>query len=118
MGRSIIAIVIGIITGIIVIMLVEAFGAFLYPTRMANNLNEARDVMQGLPQAALFYVLAAWGLGSFTGGLVSALIARANGTNHALIVGVALLLLGLIYILAIPHPMWFSLVGLLIMLPF
>ncbi|MCF8303330.1 MAG: hypothetical protein K9I94_08675 [Bacteroidales bacterium] len=118
MGRSILAIITGVIVGIIVIILIKVFGTFLYPANLAKNVGEATTVIESLPQAALFYVLAAWGLGSFAGGLVSALIAKNNGTTHALIVGFGLLLVGLLWVLAIPHPMWFCIVGLLVMLPF
>lgn len=118
MGRSILAVLTGIISSVILITLINSFGNFFYAGYVPRDVSEVNDALEVISQTALFFVLGVWVLGSFTSGLVAALIAKKNATNHALIAGLGLLLLGVLYVLIIPHPIWFSLVGLMVMLPF
>lgn len=67
-----------------------------------------------MPLPAFVAVLVAWALGAFVGGWVAA----AVGTRTAAIVaGRILMLAGLANLVAIPSPLWFWVIGLLVFVP-
>jgi len=65
----------------------------------------------------LLFVLAAWAVGSFGGAAMAAFIARRAPIMHGLIVGGILLAAGVANLVAFPHPLWFTIVGVLEFLP-
>lgn len=120
MGRSIIAVVLGIILGGIVVGLVEHVGHLVYPAPAGidmRNPEALKTYAANAPVGALLFVILAWALGSLTGGWLAAFIARQSRSQHALIVGGVLMIFGIINMLMIPHPVWFWIVGILVFLP-
>lgn len=120
MGRSIIAVVLGIILGGIVVGLVEYVGHLVYPAPAGidmRNPEALKTYAANAPVGALLFVILAWALGSLTGGWLAAFIARQSRSQHALIVGGVLMIFGIINMLMIPHPVWFWIVGILVFLP-
>jgi hypothetical protein len=70
-----------------------------------------------LPAAAFVIVLAAWTIGSFAGGWVAAAISRHWPRACALCVA-AFMLAGVAYnVIVLPHPLWMSVLGLLLPIP-
>lgn len=120
MLRNIIAILAGIITGLISIAFIEYLGQELFPTPANLILDEeminSDKAYELIPLPALLMVLLAYAIGSFMAGLVSAGIGQRK--SLALISGFMLLLGGLISILLIPHPLWFTIFSLALFIPF
>lgn len=110
LARGIGATVVGVLVAGLSIAGVEWLGHRLYPPPaglQANDLEALAAHVATMPIGALLFVLLAWLLGVFLGGLTAASLA---GRRHRLYAGVvvAVILLGAIANFAmIPHPAWF-----------
>lgn len=116
MGRSVIAVLAGIVVGMITISVIQMLGHMIY--EMPANLNVEDKVamaayMETIPVGSLLMVLLSYASGAFLGGLVAARIAMNKRILHAMIIGVLLLLAGIANFMMLPHPTWL-LVGSLI----
>lgn len=120
MGRKILAVVAGVILAGLVVYVVEAIGHRVYPPPEGLNMKDM-DAMKAyvatLSTGALLFVLAAYILGSFSGGWLAAKIARASQIPLALTVGGVQLLFGIMNLVMIPHPTWFAIASVLAFLP-
>lgn len=120
MLRNIIAILAGIIAGLISIALIEYLGQELFPTPanlvLDEELYNSDKAYEMIPLPAMLMVLLAYLIGSFIAGFTSASIGQRK--SLALVSGFVLLLGGLINILLIPHPMWFIIFSLALFIPF
>ena len=120
MARNIISVMAGVILGLMIIMGVESAGHSLFPLPQDVEFNDPqmlKQVMHLIPIQALLAVLAAWALGSFGGGWLAARLAPEKPTAHALFVGCVLMLAGIANLFMIPHPLWFTVIGVLLFIP-
>jgi hypothetical protein len=122
MGRTILGMLVGVVVAVAVIMLVEMLGHSAWPpppgldiTDPANEAAFAAFVAQ-MPLGAKLMVLLAWLLGTFTGALAGAKIAR-HQTAAALLVALVVISGVLGMILKVPHPGWLSVCGLVLPIP-
>jgi hypothetical protein len=123
MFRSIIAVVTGFVVASAIMMVVEtANGRFLYPElgKLAEGVTD-REVLRGIfanaPVGALLVVILGWVLGSLVGGCVAAWIGRRAPVRHTLALGALLTLGGIANNLIFPPPLWFWIVGLVVLIP-
>ncbi len=126
MLRSIIAIVIGVLVGMLVIGMIKACGHVIYPQpegfgKMIMDPDVTRqakfEAIQALPIGALVAVLIAWMSGAFIGGGTAAAIASCCRGLHAGIIGALVLLASVMMMMMVPHPDWMILGGLATPLP-
>ncbi len=113
--RALVAVLLGILAGGIVITLVEMISPHAPPAGM--NINDPAKLgewIATLPMSAFAILLLAYFLGSAVGGWVANRVAVKSHYRPALIVGFGLFVAGLMNLIAIPHPMWFSIVSSLI----
>ncbi len=118
--RDTLSVLAGIATGFIVISLVEMGRVLLFPppSDFAFTDKEALKVyLKNAPVEIFLFKALAWSLGSFSGGLITSLIAKGRKIESALITGIVLLIAGLINLITIPHPVWFWIIGLAVYLP-
>lgn len=118
--RNILAIVAGILAGGLVIFIVQGIGHQVYPVAGDVDYNDKeamRALMASLPAGALLFVIAAYAMGSFVAGAVAAYFGRAARVRHAVVAGCFLLLAGIMNLVAIPHPKWFSVITVLVFIP-
>ncbi|MBU2557820.1 MAG: hypothetical protein KJ578_08595 [Bacteroidetes bacterium] len=120
MLRKIIAILAGIIIGMIVIAVVEYLGHYIFPAPVDLELSE-EAYNQGamysmIPFKNMLMVLLAYLLGSFAAGFTTSIIAQNK--ILALIPGFALMIAGIINVMLIPHPLWFTFISLAVYVPF
>lgn len=120
MIRNILAVIIGIVLGILTIGLIESIGHNLFPVPqdiVQTAENQDTEALFALisPQMLLF-VLLAYLLGSFFGGLITSLISKR--IMSSIITGGVIMLGGVINLFMIPHPMWFILVSFVVYIPF
>ena len=119
MARAITGVIVGFLAAAIVVGILEAAGHAIYPPPPGIDLYNPEDlksIIDKLPRGALIMVLLAWAAGSFAGGLVATLIASRR-TVPAIIVGCLQLLCGAATMLMIPHPAWFVVTSVVILIP-
>jgi hypothetical protein len=122
---NILAVVAGFIAGGVAVGIVEMIGMTLVPPPpelieaiKAEDFQRAAELINTLPLVSFLYVLLAYAVGAFLGGLVASSICPTMSRPWpALIVGGLLLLTGLMNVVMLPHPLWFTVVSLLIFLP-
>jgi hypothetical protein len=120
MGKRILAILIGIIAGVVVISAVQSFSHFIYqlPAGIKQSDTEAmKNAISSMPFGAFLLLLLSYVLGSFSGGLTSALIYKQGKYNDALIIGCILMIMGFLNLLTLPHPAWFWVASLITYIP-
>ena len=120
MLRKILFIIVGILSATVFIYIIESLGHLVYPPSEdldLKNPDTIKSIMKDVPAGALLFVLLAYALGSFFGGLITAIISKSSKVINAIIVGIVLLIFGLINLLIIPHPVWFTVVSILLYIP-
>ncbi len=63
-------------------------------------------------------MVAGWTLGSLVGGYIAARISRLHKRGAALSIGILMVVLVIMNILMIPHPLWLSVLGVTLPVPF
>ena len=120
MLRNIVATIVGVLVAGLVVGLVESINMFLFPPPPGIDLHDPKQVaamVSTLPMQAFVIVLFAWSLGCFCGGWIATRLAPSRPATPAVIVA-AFILAGVVYnVVALPHPLWMSIAGLLLPLP-
>jgi MFS family permease len=109
------AVLAGILSGGLVISLIEMASPHTPPAGL--NLNDAEKLgawIATLPISAFLILMLAYFLGSAVGGYVANRVAAKSHYRPALIVGFGLFVAGIMNLIAIPHPLWFSITSSLI----
>ena len=112
--RIVIAVVVGTVVAFVLVGVIEAVGELVYPPPADVNPgrpDQLASYMQRLPGGALAFVLAAWIVATFLGGLVAAWIARSRTALAAAIVGALVLAATIANFVLIPHPGWMIAAG-------
>jgi len=112
--RVAIAVVVGTVVAFVLVGVIEAIGEIVYPPPMGVDLGSPEQLatyMQRLPVGALAFVLAAWIVATFLGGLVAAWIARSRPALAAAIVGALVLAATIVNFVLVPHPAWMVAAG-------
>ena len=115
MGRNIAAGVVGVIVAFALVWIVEKIGHTIYPPPADldfTNAEAMRNYVEGLPIGALLFVAAAWLIGATAGTCAACAIGTAKPMYLAVIVGGFVFIAASANLLIIPHPMWFSILGL------
>lgn len=73
--------------------------------------------MDTISMGALLFVLPAWITGAFVGGFVAGKIAEDNTFMASIFTGAVLTLFGIMTMMAIPHPWWMWLFGIVAPVP-
>ncbi len=113
--KRVLAVLAGLVVGVLVIFLAEAIEMAIFPPPANFNPNDPEQLkalMANAPALSLVLVLIGYFLGAFVGGMVATTIIKGTTWMPALIVGAVLTVLGLINLIAIPHPIWFTISGL------
>jgi hypothetical protein len=120
MLRTLLAIVAGLITAMLVIFGVEALGLLLFPLpagmRLDTEADLARLVAMSSPAAKAWLVFG-WALGSFVGAWVAARISRQHRRIAALAVALFIVAGTVMNAMVIAHPLWMNLLGILLPVP-
>ncbi|MEO8195947.1 MAG: hypothetical protein ABI689_04410 [Thermoanaerobaculia bacterium] len=120
MIRSILSVIVGILAGRMTIWLLGIGIHQLYPPPAGLDLQDLeafRQYVAGEPTGMMLAVLASWAGGAFVGGLVAAVLSESRRSWHSLAVGGIQTALAAAQFSMIPHPLWFSVLGLTIFLP-
>jgi MFS family permease len=114
MGRKILAVLVGAVVAIVVVFVFEYISSLIYPPPPGLNMSDVeamKEHVKTLPLGAFIFVLVAWTLGAFIGGLVAGIIAKSNHVLFGWIIGAIILIGAIVTVVTIPHPAWFSVAG-------
>lgn len=114
LGRSILAILVGVLVAGLMIAGIEWISAQLYPLPPGLDRGDPeamREHVRQLPSTAFGLVVLAWAVGTFTGAFLAARIARRSPLLHGLTIGGLFLVAGAVNMLLLPHPAWMWIAG-------
>ena len=121
MMRSTITVLVGILLGRLTTGLLGMVGHALYPPPAdlaLEGMDEAwRQFMAGAPTGMFLALLLAGAGGAFVGGLVAALLSERRRILHALAVGAIQTGFAAVQFQMVPHPLWFTVLGVTVLLP-
>jgi hypothetical protein len=110
MGRSLLGVLAGAVVAVVVIMVIEGIGMWLFPLPAGVDPTDPAALaaaIPSLPLGSFLFVLLSWVLGAAVGATVALRVARGPARWPGLAVG-GLVLVGAGYnIMVIPHPTWF-----------
>ncbi len=115
MGKNIAAGIAGVVIAGLLVWLVEMLGHAVYPPPTDLNFADPdamRAYIDMLPLGALLFVAAAWFIGTLGGTFAACRIGDAKPMIFAVVVGGLMLIATLFNLVTIPHPLWFSILGL------
>ncbi len=111
MVRKILAVIIGAAIAILLVSLIEFLGHQVYPVAQDIDMNDQQAMaayVKSLPLGALAFVIGAWAIATLAGGFAAAKIAGEKPQVFAGIIGALVLLGTAMNLMAIPHPLGFS----------
>ena len=120
MGRTILGMLLGVVTMMFTIYAIESIGHLLYPPPAGldpRNPDHLQMIVAVAPAGAMAMLVLGWTVGTFVGGWVGARIARHA---RAAAIAVALFVMAGVagMIVMVPeHPKWVSVLGLLLPIP-
>lgn len=120
MLRTLLAIVAGLITAMLVIFGVEAIGLLLFPPPAGMTLESEADLAKLVAMsssAAKAWVVFGWALGSFVSAWVAARISARHRRIAALAVALFIVAGTVMNAMVIAHPLWMNLLGILLPVP-
>lgn len=109
--KGVLAVLAGLVVAVLVIFLTQAVEMLIFPPPPGfdpNNPEQLKELMLKAPAMSLVLVLIGYFLGAFIGALIATHIIKGASWMPALMVGTVLTVLGLINLIAIPHPVWFT----------
>jgi hypothetical protein len=114
MGRKIGAGVAGVFVAIVLVWLIEMIGHSIYPPPAdldTGDMDVMRAYVDAVPLGALLSVAIAWFVGSVGGTFTACRIGPARPLVYVLVVGGFMFAGAAVNLTIIPHPLWFSLLG-------
>ncbi len=116
LGRRVIAVLTGLVMGLICLSIIELIGMLLFPLPEGVDPTDEtalREIAAQIPAGAFVSIVAAWFAGTFIGSYVTARLAPDAPRAHAAGVTALLLAAGVSNMLMIPHPLWVWVSGIL-----
>lgn len=112
--RPVLAVLCGVAVSFTLAAGIETVGHLVYPTATEIDLSQPeqlRTFIDSLPVGALVFVLAAWVIATFVGGIVAGFIARPQAFVASCVVGAFVLAATIATLVMIPHPTWMAVCG-------
>ena len=120
MGRTLLAVVAGVVVAWLVIVLSQIAGAAAYPPPPGLDVTDPQQLaafIGAAPPVAMAFVVAGYVLAAWLGGWIAARISRSHPRTAALLVGLLVLAGVVANMVMIPHPLWMILASTLLPLP-
>ena len=118
--KRLLAIVAGVLSGGIAVALVESIGHMIWPPPEGIDITNPEDlaaIMDTIPTAAIAAVLVAWIMGALVGGFAAKKLDKSESNVSSLVTGVVLMTFGIATMIAIPHPIWMWILGVITPIP-
>jgi len=119
MLRDILAGFAGVVIAVVIVFLADELSHMLYPFPAGLDPGDSdalRDYIAALPAGAYLLVMGGWVLGTFVGAVAADRIGTAKAWIYPSVVGILMFAATASTLIAIPHPLWFSIVSLLAIL--
>jgi uncharacterized membrane protein len=120
MGRTVLAVVAGLVVALLAMMAVEFLALQLWPPPpgfVLENEADLASLVEMATPAKKVAVVFGWALASFLGGWVAARLSHRHRKVAAVAVA-GLVVIGVVFNAAnIPHPMWMNVLGVLLPVP-
>ena len=119
MLRDILAAVAGLAIAVLIVFLGEELGHTVYPMPAGldpMDVEALRPYIATMPLGAFMMLLGAWVIATFVGAAVAGRIGTAKAWIYPAVVGGFMLAATAANLIAIPHPLWFSITSLLAIL--
>ena len=117
--KNLYSLIAGIITGVVLVALLELLLSVIYPIPKGLDMNNADTkeiLMLMMPLGAMILLLVNYAVASFAGGLVSALISKK--VWQSLVIGSLLTVGNIFNLMELPHPLCLAITSMLMFLPF
>lgn len=117
--RPIVAFLVGLISGVFFIGLVELLGSLLFPAGipLPEKRSDFAAYMEQVPFMAKLFVIIAYGAGAFVASTVTLFIRGRMEFRPALVVVCLLQLFAWLNLFQVPHPAWMWIAGSLVIVP-
>ena len=118
--NRILSILTGVIAGALVIGVVEMFSNSMFPMPSDIDYSDREALVEHistLPITAFIIVLIAHAFGALVGGFIASKMAKVQKKGAATFTGLILLLAGVLNLVSIPHPLWFSIIDIILYTP-
>jgi hypothetical protein len=118
--RSASAILMGFITGFVIIVGCEYANIRLFPLPAGTDPDDAAAMnaaMAAMPTKALILVIAGWAIGTIGASFMATRFATQFKSLHGMVMGLIFLGGAIMTMRQIPHPLWFWIVGIAIFFP-
>jgi hypothetical protein len=118
--RSISAILLGFITGFVIIVGCEYANIRMFPFPEGVNPADPASMngaMAAMPAKAMILVIVGWAIGTFGASFVAARLAPQFKSLHGMILGLIFLGGAIMNMREFHHPLWFWIVGILVFFP-
>jgi hypothetical protein len=115
--RSILAVLAGSLVAFVLIAGIQFLNTSFYPLPAGldpSNREAMSSFMATLPLGAFLMVLLSYAVGGLAGGFVAARLAPRAAQGHALAVAALLVGASIMNLTALPHPVWFMVANLLV----
>ncbi|MFI5196533.1 MAG: hypothetical protein ACHQD8_05540 [Chitinophagales bacterium] len=119
--KYVLPVVVGAMSGMILIILGENWIETLYPLLPGTDKYDVESLAKAIklmPDNAFRLLLVNYMVCSFCAGLIATLISKRTTMRPPLIVGFVLTLAGLYNVISLPHPLWFTILNLVVYMPF
>ena len=119
MIRTMFSVMLGMLVAMMCIYGIELIGhwAFPMPSGQLAIDGDPADAFASAPVGMLACVLAGWLIAAFCGGWVAARLAHVHRMGAAITVGVLIVLGVLLNAWMLPHPLWMTLLGVIVPIP-
>ena len=114
--RRVIGIVAGLVTGFVLVYLLQMLGHLIFPPPKGidmMNREEIARIMDEIPLGGHLSVVIAWFVGTLGAAFVATRVGQETTMTAAYIIGGIEIGFGAINFLSIPHPTWMIVAGLL-----
>jgi hypothetical protein len=117
--RYILPVIVGAMTGMILITLGETLlrNQFPLPPGAEKNRQLLEAALSAMPDKAYLALLVNYLICSFFAGMVATLVAGRTTARPMLVVGIVLTLAGLLNVINLPQRLWFAVTNLLVYIP-
>jgi hypothetical protein len=119
-SKNAMAVVVGLLSSMIVLTLLETLSAKLFPLPANVDLKNPDAVIaaiHNMPVSAMLLQLANYFIASFIGGLVATKISKAQTSRNAIVLGGILTFLGLVNSISLGEPVWMAVASFLMYIP-
>ncbi len=117
MVKRILSVLAGVAVAMVIIQCGELIGSKLYPPPSDIDFQHGealKHLMAQMPMGAFLLLLLGYAVGSFAGGLTSALVSGRETSTPSLITGMIIMAGGALNLYQIPHPMWFNIANIFV----